>query len=138
MDKETKLALAKILGETYRLQKRVNPEMVQVSDQTIFGLLNGFESVIESELSVTQTITEDDLNAVADILNPYHIDREKPFNGYYDIENQLEERGIGRMKAINILTFFKANGQFEDVINRMDTAGSPGECRRFNISEREV
>lgn len=140
MDRELTLALGKILGETIRLQKRVDPEMVQISDSIIYGLLNGFESVIEQQLTVNDPVTADDINAMADILNPYHIDREalNSFRGYYDIEGQITERGISRIKAIDILTYFKVNGQFEEVINRMNTSNSPGECRRFNIHENEV
>jgi hypothetical protein len=138
VERDQLLAFGKMLGETYRLQKRVNPEMVQVSDATIYGLLNGFEGVIERELSVDQTITEADLSAMCDVLDPYHNDSEREFNGFYDIEHQLERKGINRMKAIDILTYFKANGQYEEVIDRMDTSGSPGECRRFNLREEEL
>lgn len=138
MEREQLLALGKMLGETYRLQKRINPEMVQVSDSTIFGLLNGFEGVIQRELIVEDPITEEDISAMADVLDPYHINPEREFTGFYQIEHQLEQRGINRMKAIHILTYFNANGQYEEVIGRMDTAGSPSECRRFNIPENEL
>jgi len=138
MEKKQLLAFGKILGETYRLQKRVDPNMVQVSDATIYGLLNGFEGVIESELAGEYTISENDISAMADVLDPYFNDPEKEFNGFYDIEYNLQQRGIDRGKAIDILTYMKANGQYVEVIERMDTSGSPGECRSFNIRQNEI
>ncbi|MFF2531203.1 hypothetical protein ACFVS2_20085 [Brevibacillus sp. NPDC058079] len=140
MDRDLKFALGKVLGETYRLQKRVNEGMCQVSDTTIFGLLNGIESVIDTQLGVDDPITEQDIAIMANILNPYHLDRVRfeAFRGYYDIEDEIENMGIGRSKAERILTYFNSNGQFREIIQRMDSSHSPTECRRFDVDPDEV
>lgn len=55
------------------------------------------------------------------------------FKGFYDIERELQEAGVDRAQAIRILTFFQANGQFQELIAKMDTSHSPSECRTFRV-----
>jgi hypothetical protein len=130
-----KLMFGKLLGEIYRSQKRQG--FSPVSDAVIFGLLNGFEHVIDEEIEKIGYITTEEFNAVGDILNEYFIDNEKLENlkGYYDIEPELERRGISRWKAIQILTLYKASRRFENVIEKFNSHFSPSECKRFEISD---
>ncbi|MBP1309154.1 hypothetical protein JOD82_002174 [Paenibacillus sp. 1182] len=137
MDREMKFAWGRLLGETLRVQKRVDPSMVQASDATIYGLLNGFETVVDAQLSVNEPITEDDLNNMARILEPYHQNPDT-LRGYYTIESEVDAANISRLKAMMILTYFKSEGRFEEVIRRMNTEHSPGECREFEIRQEEV
>ncbi|PTQ55756.1 MAG: hypothetical protein BSOLF_1499 [Candidatus Carbobacillus altaicus] len=140
MEKELKLALGRILGETIRLQKRVNPNMVNVSDNTIYGLIYGFEHEIDQQLIKIDLVSSDDIDAMSGILNVYQMDRDalNNFKGYYDIEEEVMKKGITREKAIKILKYFKLNNQYIEVIKRMDSEHSPGECRNFDIEEDEV
>lgn len=130
-----KLMFGKLLGEIYRIQNREGYS--PVSESTIFGLLNGFEHVINEEIERMGHVTTEEFNRVGDILNEYFIDEEKLSNlsGYYDIEPKLNSYGIPRWKAIQIITFFKAIGQFEDVIEKFNSSASPTECKRFEISD---
>ena len=131
---DNKLVYAKILGEIYRTQKRLNTDACPVGDDVIYGLLNGIESVVNNELSVS-SISESEQESVEDILNEYSIDEGKlsGLKGYYDIEQKLNHQGISRSKAIKILTLLQAEGKFTDVIEKFNSAQSPGECKTFNI-----
>lgn len=135
MDQTIKLALAKILGEIYRIQKRLPEDICSVNDSTIFGLLNGMENVIDAQLGNLEFISNRQIEHVSNILNRYHLDQNElnNFTGFYEIEYELEAGGVDRMTAIQIITMFNAENRFTEVIQRMDTIGSPGECRRFNI-----
>ncbi|MGG0569760.1 hypothetical protein ABE033_13755 [Priestia megaterium] len=130
-----KLVQAKLLGELYRIQKRL--DNCYVSDEVIYGLLNGVERIINDELDDLFYVSEEDENAVINILNEYYKDEDKlsAFTGYYDIEHKLEAAGIGRSKAIRILTLLKAEGRFTNVIEKMDSSNSPGECRTFRVAD---
>lgn len=129
-----KLMFGKILGEIYRIQKKM--DACPVKDSTVYGLLKGIESVIDQEIASIGYISNDDISAVADILNEYHLNQDKldKLEGYYDIEPALEKHGIDRSKAITILTYFKLNGQFNHVIEKFNSQHSPVECKRFEPS----
>ncbi len=132
-----KLMFAKLLGEIYRTQKRIDPNLCTARDAEIYGLLNGFEPVIDRQLSEVGWITDDEITAVADVLQPYFDDEEKlnGLKGYYQIEFALRYAGIPREKAIAILTYFKANEQYTDVIKKLNSDASPIECKRFDIPD---
>jgi hypothetical protein len=134
---QNKLIFAKILGELYRIQKRLPDNPCPVSDYVIYGLLNGVERIIEEELGDLSFVSQDEESIVINILNEYFTDQKKldQFNGYYDIEHKLEEHGITRSKAIKILTLLQAEGRFTNVISKMDSSGSPTECRTFKIPD---
>ena len=127
--------LAKILGELYRMESAREAIASPASPARIYGLLNGFESEIHEELDRIGWVSQQDLKAVVDVLEPFGTSSDKlqEFTGYYDIEEDLKNRGIDRRKAITILKFLKANGQFEGVIAKMDSSRSPSECRTFDL-----
>jgi len=140
MDQELKRAFGFLLGQIYRMQKRIidnDTNICPVGDATIYGLLNGIEPVIDENLLTNMEVSEDDITAVADVLQPYFDDPEKlaEFTGYYQIEPKLEQRGISRLKAILILTYFQSDGSYTNVIGKMDSANSPSECRTFPIRD---
>ncbi|MEV9639490.1 hypothetical protein ABZ756_02180 [Mammaliicoccus sciuri] len=136
---DNKLVVAKILGEIYRIQKRLPDNACPVGNDVIYGLLNGIERVVDSELEELYFISQGKEEAAVGILNEYFIDRDKLNNlkGYYDIEHKLEDRGIDRSDAIRIFTQLKAEGRFVNVIEKMDSSNSPGECRTFDIPSYE-
>lgn len=139
MDKELKLFLGKILGETYRIQKRIEGMWCSATNQSIYGLVNGIESAVDEEItSLTRAnISATNVNIVAKILDEIFLDEEKlnKFSGYYDIENQLKNHGIDRGQALRIITYFNEGGLFKEVIAKMDSNNSPIECRAFNIDD---
>lgn len=134
---ETRLLLGKLLGELYRTQKKVPDCRCAADDAHIYGLLNGFEDAVDHELEMLGYVSKAQVTAVMDVLDPYFQDptKLKTFKGYYDIENELTERGVDRSQAIKILRRLKAQGAYTDVIAKMDSSGSPAECRTFEISE---
>jgi hypothetical protein len=140
MEQDHRVLLGKILGEIYRLQRGNEDVSCPASDSHIFALLNGFEGAINEELNRIGFVTEAEVRAVMDVLEPIWLDKEKldAFKGFYDIEHKLEAVGVGRSKAIGILKFLHANQQFTDVIKKMDTSGSPIECRTFELDEWDV
>jgi len=128
-----KLYLGKILGEIYRIQRSLN--IPSVDDATIYALLHGFESVADEELENLIVVTKEQQQCVTNVLLPYFEDPAKlaNFKGYYDIEKKLEAGGVDRPTAIAILIFFKAKGQFTNVIAKMDSSDSPCECRTLEL-----
>lgn len=133
---ESKLLLGKLLGEVYRLQKKVGMSLAY-GDSHTFGLLHGFESEINDAIERIGFISSTELDAAAEILDEIFIDENKVknFKGFYDIEAKLESRGIDRSKAIKILSYFKSNGQFTNLIDKMNSIDSPVECREFDLDE---
>lgn len=137
MDKESKILFGKILGEIYRLQRASDNVACSASDGQIYALLNGFESAIDDVVEQTGFIESEKIDAVIDVIDPIWIDQEKmkAFKGFYDIERELQKRGVDRADAIRVLTYLKANHQYIELIAKMDSSNSPAECRRFDISE---
>lgn len=139
MDKDTKRLLGKLLGEVFRIQKASDDIACSASDGQIYALLNGFEDAVDEVLERVGEISSEKVRIVMDILDPIWQDQDKlnNFKGFYDIENDLKRQGVDRSDAIRILTYLRANHQFTDIIEKMDSSNSPSECRRFEISEWE-
>ena len=142
MDQELKRAFGFLLGQIYRMQKRIidnDTDICPVDDATIYGLLNGIEPIIDANLPTNMEVNVDDLTAVSDVLQPYFDDPEKlaAFTGYNQIESELKLRGISRSKAILIFTYFQSNGNYTNVIEKMDSTSSPSECRTFPIHDHQ-
>lgn len=137
MDKDTKRLLGKLLGEVFRVQRSLPNMACASSNAEIYALLNGFEGAVDQILEGMGDISEEKVQAVMDTLDPIWTDPKKlaDFRGFYDIERDLEKLGVDRSDAISILTYLKANHQFTEIIDKMDSSHSPSECRRFEISE---
>jgi hypothetical protein len=129
------ILLGKLLAETYRIQRKLG--IPSVDDAKIYALLNGFESAIDDELQRIGFVSKEQETHVMDVLNPIWEDPDKlaSFKGFYDIENELKAGGVDRTTAIAVLKYLNAHGQFTDVIAKMDTSGSPSECRTFNLDK---
>ena len=129
-----KIMFGRLLGEIYRIQKRIDIDMCAVDDSRIYGLIEGIEEAIDEELS-NNVITGEDLEIVANILNNYfdNGEKEESFTGYYQIEPELERKSISRHKASKIITYFKSQGRFVSLIEKMNSTASPTECKKFNI-----
>ncbi|WPP39873.1 hypothetical protein SK066_14740 [Paenibacillus hunanensis] len=140
MDQDTKLAFGQILGQIYRIQKNISPDICQVNDATIYALLNGVETTIDSQLLEQGFISREKEAHVSNVLAEYHNDSDKLNNlkGYYDIEHDLEAGNINRVEASIIMTMFNERGLFKEVIAKMDSSFSPVECKRFEISEYDI
>jgi hypothetical protein len=137
--KENRRLLGKLLGEIYRLQ-RANDVPCPASKMQVYGLLHGFDDAIEEQLEIVGSVTAGQVAAVAQILDSYYREPEKlkNFKGFYDIEAQLQEAGVDRTGAMQILRYFKAGDRFAEVIAKMDSDGSPTECRTSELWETDV
>lgn len=132
----TDLLLGKMLGELYRMQRKLGMPC-GASDTHVFGLLNGFEDSIESELEAIGQVPKHHVRQVVGVLDEIWSDpaRRQEFTGFYDIEDRLEDEGVDRAQAIKILMYLKSRGQFDELIQAMDSSGSPTECRGLNLGE---
>lgn len=139
MDKDTKRLLGTLFGEIFRIQKAIPNLTCAASDAQIYGLRNGFESAVDEILERTGDISAKKVKAVMDVLESIWSDRERlnSFRGFYDIERELQQHGVDRGDAITILTYLKANRQFTEVIEKMDSSHSPIECRSFELTESD-
>lgn len=137
MEKENKILLGKILGEIYRLQKNTSKMAVSASSGQIYGLLNGFEDAIENELEMIGFVSQKDVIAVGELLDEIYLDKTKManFKGFYDLETKFSELGIDRGKANKIIRYYYADDRFEELINMMDSSGSPSESRKFKLRD---
>jgi len=137
MDKQT-LLLCRLLGEQYRTQKKLGLS-VPASKGQIYGLIKGFEWAIKEELEGLGEITGEQIQAVADVLDEYFMDDSKlaDFKGFYDIEHKLQQRNVDRGEAMRIIKYFHADRKFARVIEKMDSSGSPTECRTFELYDWE-
>lgn len=123
MEKESRLLFGKILGEIYRFQRASDVVVCPASQGRIYALLNGFEGALERELEVMGWISDQQVKAVTDSLLAVWQDKNRlnHFKGYYDLENELQRRNISREEAIKILTYLKANHQFVELIEKMNS-----------------
>lgn len=138
MDSKEKKVLGVILGELYEIKCLLKKKTVDIA--LLFALKNGFESEINDQLNEEWFVSKEDEKKVADVLTPYFDDPVKleKLSGFYDIERELEELGIQRLKAICIMKYFWTKGSFIRVLERMDTSSSPEEARTFNITEFDI
>ncbi len=129
--------LGKILGEIYRIEKRLPDMACPATQGQIYGLLNGFEDAIEHELEMTGHVPKEHVEIVANVLDEIWLDKEKlnAFKGFYDIERKLSSMGVDRGQANKIFRYFYADDRFTEVIEKMNTPDSPSESRQFNLSE---
>jgi hypothetical protein len=129
MDLEMKVALGRLLAQGLRIQKRQDRSKFKVSDDVLYGLEHGIESVIDEEL-FPPGITSEKHSALVRILNEIFSDPNKvaAFKGFYDIQPDVEAAGISRGEAMVLLTYLHSRGQFVEIIKKMDTSHSPSEC----------
>jgi hypothetical protein len=135
MDNDTKRFLGFILGQIYRLQKRVDPEMCPASDKEIYGLTHGFEYEIEKVLWQIGEVTDQQVTAAADVLDPlYRLPKlVAEVNGYMDLEPRFRKNGLDRATVIRCLKYLTADGEFMELVGKLDSEQSPEECRRFEL-----
>lgn len=140
MEKSTKMFLGKILGEIFRLQRSNNSIRCFASDAQIYALLHGFEGVIDEIFDQVGYISPEQFETVRKMLEEIWVDENKlsNFKGFYDIEHDLQTKGVGRGEALKILKYFKANEEYIEVINKMDSSNSPCECRTFDLKEWDI
>lgn len=118
MDKELQLTFGKLLGEMYRIQKEQG--IARVDDGRIFGLLNGVEEAISSELNGTPFISNEQIEIVSDYLSPYWS-QEKSLDELSDLSMRmdLERKGINEGDLYIILKYLKSTGRFEVEIDKL-------------------
>ena len=137
-DPTTRL-LGRLLGEIYRIQNATKGMVPPAAPGQIYGLLNGIDEAIDLELENTKGISNDKLEAAADVVEPifHDPDQLEKFTGFYDIEDELTARGITRPEAMQIFTYWKANAKFTPLIEKMNSGNSPIECKTFELNEFE-
>lgn len=139
MEKDLKIVFGRLLGEIYKTQNMIS-KTESISNSTIYGLINGLEVVIDEELDKSSLITNEFHETLANTLDDINSDAAKKnsFKGYYDIEDILQWRHEERGKSNVVLKYMKANGQFLDLINKMDSDNSPIEMKNFDIRDYDL
>lgn len=134
MNQETKLLFGKILGEIYKTQQMIAGD--EKPNVKTYGLLNGIEDAIDEEIRGLQLISNEKFELISDVLFEIFDDEEKveKFIGYYQIEPTLKSHGIQRWEAIRVLKYMNANDMYTNLIEKMDSSGSPGELRRLQLT----
>lgn len=132
-----KYQFGKLIGEVYRIQNRQGYS--PVSEGRIYGLLNGIETAIDDEINSLSPISNEELESVMNIFAPYWNDEEKleEITGYYDLEDQFTAAGLSRGTMIKILTYFKANRQYDAIIDKFNSGNSPTECKTFKLYDED-
>lgn len=139
-----KYDVAKILGEIFKLQKRVDPDMCPVTDDTIYGLSNGIEEVIDEAMGYQpitdekKVVTRYDLINVCDILDEYEYGDIDSFHGYHIIEKEIEAKGIDRSKALIILTYLQIAGRYARVIDKINSSNSLIEMNKLESNRCDI
>ncbi|MEK4236445.1 hypothetical protein [Paenibacillus sp. FSL H7-0714] len=109
---EEKLVFAKLLGEMYRIQK--SQGIYNGTDGRIFGLLNGVEEDVESEIENLGFISQKDIDKVSDVFDPFYKEEisldEIPSSK--TIQLSLEKEGISESKYITILDYLYLNDRY--------------------------
>ena len=113
---------------------------MQVSDARIYGLLNGVEEAIDEEIEKIGYVSNRDISAVCDVLDEYYQDWDKvsKLDGFYEVEDKLRNKGIGRSKAIRILKYLYASNRYNDLIDKFDSPKSPVEAKKFKLKEYDL
>jgi hypothetical protein len=139
MDSDTKRFLGFILGQIYRLQKRVDPAMCPATDAEIYGLTHGFEYEVEKVLHDAGAVTDEQFVATVDVLDPLFRlpNLLADVHGYDDLEPRFARNGLDRATVIRCLKYLAADGQFMEVIGKLDSEASPAECRNFALPATE-
>ncbi|MCB9681377.1 MAG: hypothetical protein H6733_07870 [Alphaproteobacteria bacterium] len=134
MDSETKLYLGRLFGEVFRMQKRLDPDMVQVSDANIYGLLNGMETAFDNVFRDFNPITDAEYTAVEDVLDA--ADRSgKTVDYWNDLEPALGRGRDGKMPIVYICRFIYNDNRFHSVISDMR---KPAELHRIELQEDDI
>ena len=133
------LLLGKLLAEVYRIQRKLEMPCA-AKESTIYALGNGFESIILEHIESIGFVSDTQFTHVLDVLNSIWSDPVKlaAFKGFYDIEEDLKKGGVDRSTAITVLKYLNANGQFHEMIIKMNSLNSPSECKAFELSEWDV
>ncbi|AKG34669.1 hypothetical protein [Paenibacillus durus] len=107
-----KLIFAKLLGEMYRIQK--SQGIYNGTDGRIFGLLNGVEEDVESEISNLGFISREDIAKFCDVFDPYYKGEKSldEIPSSKEIQLSLENEGISESKFITILEYLYLNGSY--------------------------
>ncbi len=142
-NRENKLLMGRVLGELFRVQRKLGMPCA-VGDEDIYGLIAGIEPAIDELLNVRESVDRALVNEVAAALDYFfnHPERLKGFQGYYDLEAQLQERGFvdphgKRGWIMKILDWFAADGRYHELIEKMNSPRSPIECKTFGPNEYE-
>lgn len=129
---DTKRLFGKILGEVYRLQRCLGVRHVRhvrhVDDATIYGLLHGFEHVIEDELEDVGWVPTEHVQLASDALDARG--EAGPESGKVLVD-ALAARGVDRRVATRVATFLAVAGAHEP-----GDGDAREELRRFRDSLR--
>ena len=128
----------KLLGEIYRIQRRLDVEfksdkshqLCKADDKTIYGLLEGIEEAINPEIE-GDLVSQKDSQAIVSLFHK-HLDNLDQLKGYYtNFEPELQKQGIGRDTFLRVAYYLRFFEMYNPILDGIDTNDSPGECRKI-------
>lgn len=121
MAKDSKaIAPSILLAEVLRLQRWAGGE--SVSAARIFGLLNGFESVIDEETE-SFGVSRKTQSAAEDIMD--ELDSGKPVTGM-ELKDRIRQAGIDETDFDRVVELCRLEERFPDALKALDDAGLCG------------
>lgn len=114
-----KLFFAKLLGEIYRIQK--SQGIYNGTDGRIYGLLNGVETDVESEVGNLGFISETEIGKVCDVFDPFYKEEKSldEIPSSKEIQLSLEKYGISEGQFITILEYLYLNDRYTVEIEKI-------------------
>jgi hypothetical protein len=118
--------------------------MVGQEDDTIYGLLYGFEDTVDKMIREIGHVSHEQFESVIDVLSDIEDDPEKTarFTGVESIDPRSTDTnyatGVDRHMLRRILTYLHAKGEFRALIRKMDPmegGHSPMECSKFELQK---
>jgi hypothetical protein len=121
----------RLLAEVLRLQRWAGGDAVPAD--RVFGLMNGFESVINEE-NESPGVTEEQQEEVENMLEEIESG-EQPADGMA-IKERLHRDGIDELKAILVMKMCMLQSRFPDALKKLASSGSGFEhVSRFRTPE---
>lgn len=133
-----KVLLGKILGEIYRIQKYIFCLPCTANDTRVYGLLNGIEQEIDTELKEIGFISNEKLVALETILEEYGKEENLDSKNYSELEKKFKQREIDRKKAIVIMKYLYTKGSIAEVIEEMESLDLPIEFQNFQLDDYDL
>lgn len=125
-----------LIRRVLRLEKKL--KCSDVCEGSLYGAINNID-IHALGLIDENKISKDKIQTMREILTPIYNDakRLKQFKGYYDIEHEIEKRGISRGEARVILKYFRGDGNFKELIDKMKGPDSPTEMTSLEVTDND-
>lgn len=124
---ENKYLIAKLLGEVYKMQKMINPNLLDdnITDSEIFGLINSIEPVIDKKINEinSSVITNEEMEEIENILENWDRNGNISDITFWELEHKT---GLIKNKIYTILKYLYLEGKYNNTIKDIISHGPSG------------